>query len=144
MNDWTSGYVADISYTYGYYSELNPNRSRLALLTNGIPCNNIKAACELWYGQGVSANIHASASTSKWFGTDFNPSQAGFAQELAQISENQAKLFDEAFAEFCNRDDLPDFDFIGIHGIWSWISDANREILVDFISRKLKVCGLLS
>jgi hypothetical protein len=26
MNDWTAGYVADIGYTYGYYTELNPLR----------------------------------------------------------------------------------------------------------------------
>lgn len=30
MSDWTSGYVADIGYTYGYYSELNPLRIKLA------------------------------------------------------------------------------------------------------------------
>jgi hypothetical protein len=27
MSDWTSGYVADIGYTYGYYTELNPLRT---------------------------------------------------------------------------------------------------------------------
>ena len=26
MTDWTAGYVADIGYTYGYYTELNPLR----------------------------------------------------------------------------------------------------------------------
>ena len=54
-----------------------------------------------------------------------------------------AKLFDQAFAEFCARPDLPDFDFIGLHGIWSWISDENRAVIVDFIRRKLKVGGVL-
>ena len=39
--------------------------------------------------------------------------------------------------------DLPDFDFIGLHGIWSWISDENRAVIVDFIRRKLKVGGVL-
>jgi len=38
---------------------------------------------------------------------------------------------------------LPDFDYIGIHGIWSWISDENRAAIVDFIRRKLKVGGVL-
>ena len=32
MTDWTSGYVADIGYTYGYYLELNPQRVKLAFL----------------------------------------------------------------------------------------------------------------
>jgi len=38
---------------------------------------------------------------------------------------------------------LPDFDFIGLHGIWSWVSDGNRAVIVDFIRRKLKVGGVL-
>ena len=28
MADWTSGYVTDVSYTFGYYPELNPLRAR--------------------------------------------------------------------------------------------------------------------
>jgi SAM-dependent methyltransferase len=51
-------------------------------------------------------------------------------------------LFDESFAEFASRD-LPEFDYIGLHGIWSWISDENRAVIVDFIRRKLKVGGVL-
>ena len=38
---------------------------------------------------------------------------------------------------------MPDFDYIGLHGIWSWVSDENRRIIVDFIRRKLKVGGVL-
>lgn len=143
MNDWTSGYVADIEYTYGYYAELNPLRSRLALLKSGIACPEYGTACELGFGQGLATNVHASASNCDWYGTDFNPSQAGFAQELAQVSGNSAQLFDQSFEDFCSRSDLPDFDFIGIHGIWSWISVENRNIIVDFIKRKLKVGGVV-
>ena len=143
MSDWTAGYVADIGYTYGYYTELNPALVRLAFLNAGLAFPNMGTACELGFGQGLSANIHAAASLTSWHGTDFNPAQAGFAQELAQVSGNGAKLYDEAFAEFCTRNDLPDFDYIGLHGIWSWISDENRAVIVDFIRRKLKVGGVL-
>lgn len=87
--------------------------------------------------------MHAAASTVSWWGNDFNPSQASFAQSLAKAAQSTAQLFDESFAEFCTRPDLPDFDFIGLHGIWSWISDENRSIIVDFIRRKLKVGGVL-
>jgi SAM-dependent methyltransferase len=143
MNDWTSGYVADIDYTYGYYQELNPARANLPLLSKGIKSPKIHNACELGFGQGLSANIHAAASPINWYGTDFNPAQAGFAQELAMVSGAGAQLFDEAFADFSARTDLPDFDFIGLHGIWSWISDDNRRVIVDFVRRKLKVGGIL-
>lgn len=143
MSDWTAGYVADIDYTYGYYTELNPQRIKLAFLNAGLVLPDVGCACELGFGQGLSANIHAAASLVRWYGTDFNPSQAAFAQELATAANNGANLYDDAFIQFVQRTDLPDFDYIGIHGIWSWISDENRTIMVDFIRRKLKVGGVL-
>jgi SAM-dependent methyltransferase len=142
MNDWTSGYVADIGYTFGYYQELNPQRVKLAFLNAGLVAPEFGTACELGFGQGLSANMHAAASVCSWHGTDFNPSQAGFAQELATVSGADAHLYDEAFDEFAKRD-MPEFDYIGLHGIWSWISDENRAVIVDFIRKKLKVGGVL-
>jgi SAM-dependent methyltransferase len=143
MTDWTAGYVADIDYTYGYYQELNPERVRLALLNADVVPPTIETACELGFGQGISVNVHAAASTSSWYGTDFNPAQANFARRLADTSGAPAMLYDDSFAEFAKRSDLPDFDYIGLHGIWSWISDENRAVIVDFIRRKLKVGGVL-
>lgn len=143
MPDWSAGYVADIAYTYGTYSELSQMRARLAFLYAGLVFPEVRHCCELGFGQGMSINIHAASSGHTWYGTDFNPSQAGFAQELAGASGASAHLYDQAFAEFCRRDDLPDFDSIGLHGIWSWISDENRATIVDFIRRKLKLGGVL-
>jgi len=143
MTDWTSGYVADIGYTYGYYHELNPQRIRLAFLNAGLAAPDVTKACELGYGQGLSINLHAAATEVGWYGTDFNPSQAGFAQELARISGSDCHAVDDAFLEYAQRTDLPDFDYIGLHGIWSWISDENRDVIVDFVRRKLKVGGVL-
>lgn len=142
--EWNAGYVTDVNYTFGYYGELNPLRCRLPLLMVGRHAPKIENACELGFGQGLSVSIHAAAQPSiNWYGTDFNPSQAAFAAEMARLSRSDAKLYDEAFAEFCNRKDLPDFDFIGLHGIWTWISDENRGVLVDFIRRKLRPGGVL-
>jgi SAM-dependent methyltransferase len=143
MTDWSAGYVADIGYTYGYYTELNPTRLALPFLNAGLAVPEVGVACELGFGQGLSANLHAAAGMTTWHGTDFNPAQAGFAQELARGCGNGAQLVDQSFADFCQRPDLPEFDFIGLHGIWSWISDANRRVIVDFMRRKLKVGGVL-
>ncbi len=143
MNDWRAGYVTDLAYTFGYYPELNPLRIRLAFLNQGLAFPQVGSACELGFGQGVSTNLHASASVTQWCGTDFNPSQAGFAQELAASSGAGVLLAGDAFADFAQRTDLPDFDFIALHGIWSWISDDNRRVIVDFVRRKLKVGGVL-
>ena len=143
MSDWTQGYVAEIGYTHGYYSELNPQRIKLAFLNAGLAFPEVGSACELGFGQGVSANMHAAASMTQWYGTDFNPSQAAFAQDLQNASGAHARWFDQSFEEFANRPDLPEFDYIGLHGIWSWISDTNRGVIVDFLRQKLKVGGVL-
>lgn len=142
MSDWSDGYVTDIGYTFGYYPELNPLRVPLALLSAGLLPPKIVNACELGFGQGVSLNMHAAAGV-RWWGTDFNPAHAGFARRLARASRAEVQAFDQSFAEFCRRDDLPDFEYIGLHGIWSWISDENRALIVDFVRRKLAVGGVL-
>ncbi len=143
MSEWSAGYMADIDYTYGYYTELNPLRARMALLQAGLHAPVIGHACELGFGQGVTVNLHAAASSTRWAGTDFNPAHASFAQALADHVGHGAQLSEQAFEAFCQRTDLPDFDFIGMHGIWSWVSDSNRDVLVDFLARKLKPGGVL-
>lgn len=143
MPAWTEGYVAEVGYTYGYYAELNPLRLQLAFLSQGLVFPEVGTACELGYGQGLSAAMHATASIVEWHGTDFNPSQAGFAKELISASGIDANLIDGSFDEFCQRENLPQFDYIGLHGIWSWINDENRKVIVDFVRNKLKVGGVL-
>ncbi len=149
MADWSDGYVTDIGYTHGYYPELNPLRTRMALLNAGWAApewTTSGAACELGFGQGMSINLHAAASATTWYGTDVNPAQAAFAQGLARASgadQAGSSLWDASFAEFSERPDLPEFDFIGLHGIWSWISDENRTVIVDFVRRKLRPGGVL-
>ncbi|OAM29071.1 hypothetical protein A7P95_04880 [Eikenella longinqua] len=144
--DWSEGYVNDINYTYGYYTELNPERLAIPFLSAGLAVPPVVHACELGFGQGVSANIHAAAGRAAWHATDFNPAQAAFARSLAAqsgVEKDKLLLAEQGFAEFCARDDLPDFDFIVLHGIWTWISDENRRIIVDFIRRKLTAGGVL-
>ncbi len=143
MSDLNSGYVRDLGYTFGYYSELNPARMRQIFLRCGLAFPEVTTACELGYGQGLSVNVNAAASPICWFGTDFNASHAAFAQELAAASGAGARLFEQGFDEFCRRSDLPDFDFVGLHGIWSWVSDETRAVLVDFLRRKLKIGGVV-
>lgn len=143
MTTWTDGYVAEIGYLYGYYGELNPRRCQLAFLHSGLQPPQIYNACELGFGQGVSINLHGAASGIPWFGTDFNPAQVSFAQDLAAQSGAAVHLADDTFADYVRRDGLPLFDYIGLHGIWSWINESNRQVIVDFIRCKLKPGGIV-
>ena len=143
MSDWTDGYVTDIDYGYRYFTLLNPFRARVAFLDSGLAFPEVRTACELGFGQGLSVNIHAAASSIHWYGTDFSPPMARFAQEMAQAAGSNAKLFADSFADFTKRSDLPDFDFIGLHGVWSWISAENRDLIIQFLHNKLKNGGVL-
>lgn len=143
MAEWNEGYQSDIGYTYGYYPELNPLHVRLAFLSAGLKFPEVGTACELGFGQGLSTAIHGAASMVEWHGTDFIPAQADIALEFGKASGGAVHLHDQSFAEFCNRTDLPDFDFVAMHGIWSWVSDDNRRVIVDFLRRKLKVGGVV-
>lgn len=138
---WSEGYAAGTGYTHGYYRQLNPVFAGVALTSAGVAARPVRHACELGFGQGLSLAVHAAASGCSWWGTDFMPGHAHFAAALA--GDGAAALFDQSFAEFCARPDLPMFDFIGMHGIWSWVSDENRRIITDFVRRKLNPGGTL-
>ena len=142
---WTAGYVSEVGYTHGYYNELNPALLRIACLSAGVapPQMHRFRYLELGFGQGLSINIHAAASDGEFYGIDFNPAHAANALALAAASGAKVVLYDDSFNEFLNRSDVGEFDYIGLHGIWSWISDENRKAIVDIVSRRLKVGGLL-
>ena len=143
MDKWTEGYVADIDYTFGYYHELNPNRLKLAFINAGLIFPECANVCELGFGQGVSINIHAAGTNKNYYGTDFISSQVSFAQELANSNKSKIILEDKSFKEYLENKELPEFDYIGLHGIWSWINEENRIVIVDFIKKYLKVGGVL-
>ncbi len=141
--NWDQGYVVDAPYTYGYYAELAPTRADFALLLAGHAGIPDGPCCELGFGQGVSLCVNAAADRSRqWWGNDFMPEHVRFARSLADAAGLDAILCDQSFEEFCARDDLPQFAFIALHGIWSWISPRDQAVIVDFLRRKLMVGGV--
>jgi SAM-dependent methyltransferase len=145
MSDWNSGYISELDYTHGYYPELSPQRLSLSLLSKqqahrlGRPLRYL----ELGFGQGLSLNIHAAATPGEYWGTDFNPAHAANARDLADASGANLRVLDDSFEELAQRTDLPQFDVIALHGIWSWISNDNRRVVVDIVRRHLAVGGVL-
>jgi SAM-dependent methyltransferase len=136
------GYVEDIPYTFGYHPELDPARMQAVLRRAGFEPPEVAAACELGYGQGMSLAIHAVAGGAAWWGTDLIPSHAAHVRALVAGTDARLEAADQTFAVFCARDDLPPFDFIGLHGVWSWVSAANRDRIVAFLQRRLRPGGV--
>ncbi len=125
MSDWSSGYMADIAYTFGYYVELNPHRSNLAFLDKFIKLPANATACELGFGQGLSTNIHAASSATHWYGTDFNPSQAAFAQGLASVAGTNAQL--GASRYFVAEADESDASFLHLQPMASVVTNIDAD-----------------
>ena len=148
MTSWSSGYVTDITYTHGFYRELTPNILGFAALLQGKKnASAIKTYCELGCGHGLSMNLLAAANPEIAFhATDFNPEQIAGARALAEEAGTpNVTFYDTAFADFADEPNLPaeGFDVIALHGIYTWINAENRKSIVDFISRHLKVGGIV-
>ena len=143
---WTNGYQTEVNYTYGYYRDLSPNFQKFCLLLNGIEspeAQENQTHCELGFGQGVSINIHAASNEALFYGTDFNPAHAAHANQLAEKCKTEHYFYDDSFEELLHRSDLPMFDSISLHGIWSWISYENQYIILKFIRKFLKPNGIV-
>lgn len=148
MSDWNSGYVADIGYTHGFYRELTPIVLDFVALSKGMRSPDSAGPityCELGCGQGYSANLLAAANPQIQFhATDFNPVHIVGAQALArEAGTENVHFYDDAFADFLERPELPQFDVISLHGIYTWIAAEHRATIVEFIRRKLKPGGLV-
>ena len=144
--DWTAGYVVDVPYTAGYHRELSPSLQQYVLLQQGItPPHEPDGGFdyfEMGIGRGFSLNVHAlTHPLGRFWGNDFNPEHVNFAQSLAAAGGATIRLFEDSFEDLLKRD-LPDFDYISLHGVWSWISHGNRRAVVEFLRRKLKVGGV--
>lgn len=131
-------------YIVNYTPEYKPNRLPLlaAMSGWGIPAR-IENACELGFGFGFTPLLYSAAGTATWWGNDFNSSQVYFARKLATEAGLTVHFSDESFYDFCSRTDLPQFDLIVLHGVWSWISDENRSIIINFIKKHLQVGGMV-
>ncbi len=147
MHDWTQGYVADVEYVYNFFKELTPAHLALAMVSTGFRPPSWEKGfsyCEIGFGQGVSINLLAAANPQgEFWGTDFNPSHAAGAQLFSRMAETpNTRLFDRSFEEFVETD-TPQFDFIALHGVYSWVSAQNRRNIVEIVKRKLKCGGAL-
>lgn len=142
---WTDGYYDEQEYTSGYYHELGPAHLRFCALAAGLEAPPVTPLTylELGMGQGVSLAMHAAANDGAFWGVDLHPVHVANARALADAVGAEVHLAEQTFADFATRDDLPMFDVITLHGVWSWVSEANRRIIVDLIRDRLAPGGLV-
>lgn len=149
MADWGSGYVTDTAYVHDFCRVQTPAILSLAALARGVAVpgglGEPLSYCDLGCGQGFTANLVAAANPrAAVFAADFNPTHIAGARGLARAAGLRNIEFREAdFSELLNDASLPEFDIIGLHGVYSWISAENRRTIVALIRRRLKSGGLV-
>lgn len=151
MGDWTDGYVGDIEYINGCYPEQAPARLDLICLLCGVEPPRTPGAspafdyCEIGCGNGTTlAALAAANPEGRFVGIDFLPAHIARAEDarrragqdnLSYVEADIMALADDPGCRF------PQFDYITLHGVFSWVSPEVQAGIVRFLSRFLKPGG---
>ena len=150
MGDWTGGYVTSIDYSVNFQDFLSPTLLRTVALLNGFepgPLPERYAYCELGCGHGTTLiTLAATNPRGDFHGIDFMPEHVVSARTLAGDGGVENVAFHEAsFADLAagRGPDLPVFDIIVLHGVYTWVSAENRAAIRRFVNDRLKPGGLV-
>lgn len=150
MSNWTAGYKSDIEYTGGFYREQSPSQINFACVINDIepiPLDAPFTYCELGFGRGLTVNLLAAAHPQgRFYACDFNPAHVAGARRIAEDAGlSNLTLLEASFGEMADGQvaDLPKFDFITLHGIYTWVAPEIQRDIVRFIAAYLKPGGVV-
>lgn len=140
------GYITDVAYIPGFYPNMSPIAMRyVASLNRVVPPQMTDGFryLELGCGLGRSLTTLAAANPKGQFvGVDVNPAHTKVAEkEIAAGDLPNAKVITADFSTL--PDDIGDFDFIALHGVFSWVSPEVREAVLEIAKSRLKAGGLL-
>ena len=142
MSDWSHGYNVSSGYTYGFYRELSPDWLDFTTAIKGLlppargPFGRFRYL-ELGCGQGFGLCLLAAAHPAGDFvGIDFNPEHVGHARRLAEAAGlTNIKFVEGDFLTLAEEwpQGMGTFDYVSLHGIYSWLPPAVRAGLVTCI-----------
>jgi SAM-dependent methyltransferase len=143
----TSGYVTDIPYLRDFKPMLAPAWLDHVALVGGVEPPGRQAGfawCDFGCGQGVTAAILAATHPAgKFHGIDAMAVHIDHARRLAA----EAKIPNVCFGAIDFADaldlELPQFDYIVAHGVYTWIDPESQLALRRLIDRHLKPGGLV-
>lgn len=141
-----SGYITDVDYIPGYYAHLSPTVMRFAASLNHVAPPSTDGGfryLELGCGLGRSLTILAAANPQGEFvGVDVNPNHiAAVEKDVAMGGLPNVRAIAADFSGL--TPDIGTFDFIAIHGVFSWVADEVRQQLLSIAKTHLTPGGLL-
>ena len=141
------GYATDIPYLRDFKPMLAPAWLDHVALVGGIEPPDRRNGfiwCDLGCGQGVTAAILAATHPSGNFhGIDAMAAHVDHGARLAAAASIPNVFFHNADFAAAVELELPQFDYIVAHGVYSWIDEASQAALRRFIDQHLKPGGLV-
>jgi SAM-dependent methyltransferase len=140
------GYVTDTTYADTFFRELSPAWLNYVAALNGVRSRPIDVGfryLELGCGFGTSSVINAAAFPYASFDAyDFNAAHVEGGRAYArELGLENIQFHTESFQELLIADLAP-FDFIVMHGVYSWVDAATRAVLRQLTARWLRPGGL--
>ena len=143
----SSGYLSDVTFPDRFHRELSPAWLNYASVLGGArpkaldrPFRYLDLGCGFAHSTVVNA---AAFPHAEFHACDFNPAHIEAAQRRATRLGVGNVVFHEASFEALLEQDLPPFDFIVMHGIYSWVDADVRRVVRALISRLLAENGLV-
>lgn len=137
--------ATELPLASSYCDQSNPFMAQYLLTSQGFdfPDLNNANACQLCIGNGTTITINAAAaSTIKWWGNEADNCLFLAAQNLTSGVGVDVNIELANFDEFAKNNNLPQFDFVTINGVWSWISEKERRDILNFLSKHVKAGGV--
>jgi SAM-dependent methyltransferase len=140
-----AGYLTDVAYIPGFYPHLAPVALRYVASLNRVvpPPPRGFRYLELGCGLGRSLTTLAAANPDGEFvGIDVNPEHTAAAtREITAGELSNARVITADFGHL--PADLGTFDYVALHGVFSWVSPQVRDEILAIARGSLRDGGLL-
>jgi len=146
-SDWTQGYVTEVLYTEHFFRELSPAWMNYVAVLGGCqprPLDPGFTYMELGCGLGQTVTLLAGAHPQgRFYGVDFNPAHIDWARRYAgQAGITNVEFLERSFLDLTSQE-VPECDFIVLHGVYTWVGPAVRAGIQRIIRERLKPGGLV-
>lgn len=146
-SNWSQGYVTEVLYTEHFFRELSPAWLNYVATINGChprPLTDGFTYLELGCGLGHSVGLLAGAyPQGRFYGVDFNPAHIDSARRFVGAAGIDNVEFIERGFNDLTAQDVPECDFIVLHGVYAWVSAEVRAGIQRIILERLKPGGLV-
>jgi SAM-dependent methyltransferase len=146
MPNAAGGYITDVAYIPGFYPNLAPVAMGYVATLNRVappaldkPYRYLELGCGL--GRGFTT-LAAANPHGEFVGVDVNPDHTAVAARDIEAGKlGNARVITAGFGQL--PADLGEFQFIGMHGVYSWVAQHVRDEILSIARRHLAPGGLM-